>query len=373
MRRKWILLLVTLLIGLVAFSAPGTEENEIGVTVKIRNSDCAEFNISQFLFVKDNSPLGVKRFLPPRTVSRNQVGSFSFNMDTRPTHLRLSGTQNGRDFSYTITLNWGTNEKNVSCGRITVEVPYKGGLKYPVARFNWNPQNPAIGERVRLDAGNSVGTLETYGWDFDGDGRVEEWKEGPVASYRWNQPGEYRVALRVRDRSGREAKTANTITISSTQPPKSSALPLVESFSCQEHGYFSPRRGPSTYLEDAYSPPHDRCWGHYRAHIYPLEESLGRPVALSRITAKVTGGISELGAVREGFALQVLRRSNGSWRTLKEFSAPCASGDKGTLVQWKAQGENYVEALAVRLVAPSGGDNLFVDHSAIWIEYYPLG
>lgn len=135
MSRKWFGLLVLLLVGLLAFSIYGQAEDEISVTVKIRNANCSEINISQFLFTKNGSPLGIKRFVPPRPVNRNQVATFSFGMSTKPTRLRLSGNQNGSDFSYKIDLNWGANEKRISCGLITIEVPYKGGVDDLVARF----------------------------------------------------------------------------------------------------------------------------------------------------------------------------------------------------------------------------------------------
>ena len=370
MSRKWSILLVLLLVGLLAFSIYGQDEDEIPVTVKIRNTECSEINISQFLFTKDGNPLGVKRFVPPRPVNRNQGVTFSFEMSAKPTGLRLSGNQNGSDFSYNIDLNWGANEKKISCGLITTKVPYKGGVDYPVARFEWRPKEPKEGEEVRLDASGSVGEVQSYGWDFDDDGDIDQWTQDPVITHYWDKAGQYRVSLTIRDNSGERARTSNKIRVSADAQPTPSGLPRVETFSCREHGYFSQSKQPYRYLENTSTPPHNKCWGHYKVHIYPLEEYIDGPIVVSKITARVTGGISEHRSVEEGFELQVLRNRNQSWERLKSFSAVCASGDKGTLVQWEGTKGDYLEPIAIRITAPARGNSLYVDNSALWIEYY---
>jgi len=359
--------MLVLISGLMAFSAHGSESEKSSVTVKIRNTECDQLNISQFSFIKDNRLIGVKRVFPPRTVKRNQITTVSFNLSVVPTQLVINGNRNGKDFSHRVNLNWGTNEKEVPCGRLTVVIPYNGGLDYPVARFEWDPSQPKPGERVKFDAGQSAGQIEAYVWDFDNDGEPDRWTGSPVTYHRWNNSGQYRVILTVRDQSGREAKASNTVRVSAPPGPEPSTLPNVKSFSCQEHGYFSKSNQGDIYLENTYSPPHDNCWGYYKSHIYPLEEFIQAPIALSKITAKVTGGISEKREVIDDFKLQVLRWPNSSWRTLKDFAAPCAAGEKGTLVQWEANSGSLVEAIAVRIRA---GGRTYVDNSALWIEYH---
>ncbi|MBS3792917.1 PKD domain-containing protein [Candidatus Bipolaricaulota bacterium] len=369
MSRKWIALLLMLVLigGLMAYSAHGSGSEKSSVTVKIRNTECDQLNISQFSFIKDNRLIGVKRVFPPRTVKRNQLTTVSFDLSVAPTQLVINGNRNGKEFSHRVSLNWGTNEKEVPCGRLTVVIPYKGGLDYPVARFEWDPGQPRPGERVKFDAGQSVGKIEDYVWDFDSDGEPDRWTGSPVIYHRWNSSGRYRVTLTVRDKSGKEAKASNTLRVSSAPEPEPSTLPDVKSFSCREHGYFSKDNSGYVYLEDTYSPPHDNCWGHYKSHIYPLEEFIKTPIILSKITAKVTGGISEKREVIDDFKLQVLDSPNSSWRTLKDFAAPCAAGGKGTLVQWEARSGAPVEAIAVRI---RSGGRTYVDSSALWIEYH---
>lgn len=369
---KRLVLLTILLVGLVTLCGYGQTEEEVSVTVEIRNSDCSRISISQFLFQKNGNPLGVKRFAPPKPVRRNQVADFSFNLSSKPTKLVLRGEEGGNEFTYRFDLNWGEKERNIECGKITVKVPYKGGLEYPVARYDWSPKDPGVGERVELDGNKSVGDIQYYGWDFDGDGNVDQWSEQPEISHSWDEPGEYEVILTVETGSGETAETAKTIEVTGAPSPEPSGLPQVESLSCREHGYLSRNRGKGSYLSGAQNPPHDDCWGHYRSHIYPLEKIFDHPVGVSRITARVTGGVSELDSMEKGFELQILRRPRGNWEKLTEFAAPCAASGKGTLVQWAKKDGNPEEVTAVRIAAPARDNSLFVDNSALWVEYYPL-
>ncbi len=372
MCNKKLVLITLLLVGLVAIFGYGQTEEEITVTVEIRNSDCSRVSISRFLFQKDGKPLGVKRFVPPKPVRRNQIANFSFNLSSKPTKLVLSGGEDGDEFTYRFDLNWGEQERNTECGKITVKVPYKGGLKYPVARYDWSPKEPGVGERVELDGSKSVGDIQYYGWDFDGDGNVDQWNEQPEIFYSWDEPGQYEVTLTVETGSGETAKASKTIEVTGFPPPEPSGLPQVDSFRCRQHGYLSRNRDRRSYLTEAQDPPHDDCWGHYRSHIYPLERIFDYPVGVSRITARVTGGVSELDSMEKGFELQILREPGGNWEQIAEFAAPCASGGKGTLVQWAKKSGNPEEITAVRIAAPANDNGLFVDNSALWVEYYPL-
>ncbi|MFP4202225.1 MAG: PKD domain-containing protein [Candidatus Acetothermia bacterium] len=364
--KKYVLLALALIILAVSFVYGGTAE-EVSVDVEVRNTDCSEMRIAQFLFRKDGKPFGVKRFMPSRRIRRNQGVNFSFDLDAKPSKLALTGEEDGEDFEYEFDLNWGNQERETGCGRIIVEVPYKGGLDSPVARFEWSPDQPGPGDRVELDADESVGNIQYYGWDLDSDGSIDQWNEKPLIYHRWDQPGEYEVTLTVETGSGETAKTSNTVKVSSSSPG-TSGLPHTEAFSCQEDAYFSIARMPEDYLQNATSPPHNNCWGHYKSHIYPLEDSLDRQLFLTGISARVTGGKSEFRSMKEGYKLQILPSSEGSWETLVEFSAPRASGKSGTLVHWKSGSDRGQKAFALRIVAPKANDS-FVDQSALWVEY----
>lgn len=370
MRKIPTLLLVTLLAGLAVFACFAGPEEKVATTVEIRNSACSEIGVSQFFFLKNGNPLGVKRFIPEKKIRRNQRGKFSFKLDEKPDRLVISGSAAGDKFTYRIGLNWGENVRETSCGRITVTVPYKGGLKYPVARFNWQPREPNTGDEVTLNAEDSVGDIQYYGWDFDGDGNVDQWTQEPITQHSWNKPGKYEVSLKVETGSGQSKSKTHTLKISSSKP-EPTELPSVISLHCKEDSYFAQKR-TKDYLGSTNKPPHDKCWGYYKLHIYPLEKILQVPVRATRVSALVTGGISELRSNIKGFKLQALRRRDVPWETLVEFTAPCSSGQNGTLVQWKAEGSVGRRIIALRIVAPGGG-SYYVDSSRIWIEHLGSG
>ena len=367
MRRIPTLLLVTLLAGLTVFSCLGEPEEKVSTTVEIRNSACSKIGIAQFFFLENGNPLGVKRFIPEKEIRKNQRGRFSFKLDGKPDRLVLSGSASGDEFTYRIGLNWGENVRETSCGRIIVTVPYKGGVKYPVARFKWQPGEPKTGEEVTLNAGDSIGNIQYYGWDFDGDGNVDKWTQDPITRHSWGKPGTYEVSLKVETGSGRSEDKTHKLKVVSSKP-EPTELPSVTSLNCKEDAYFSVKK-TSEYLDSTKSPPHEKCWGYYKLHTYPLERTLQVPVQVSKISASVTGGISELSSNIVGFKLQALSERDGPWETLTEFTAPCSSGKNGTLVQWKAETSTGRRVMALRILAPGGG-NYFVDNSPVWIEHY---
>lgn len=72
----------------------------------------------------------------------------------------------------------------------------------PVADFSWDPDVPRVGRPVTFDAGAALGEIDSFAWDFTGDGAFD--KEGVVASWTFPDEGFYLVALVVTDTAGRE-------------------------------------------------------------------------------------------------------------------------------------------------------------------------
>ncbi len=152
-------------------------------------------------------------------------------------------------------------------------------------------------------------------------------------------------------------------------------LPRVLDMNCREDAVLVGERSVN-------APPNDKCWGWYPSHVYPVFLHTGEPVDIAAVSAKVTGGISELGIMVEGFKLQVVRGTSellacsiedderliaaaedAGWETILEFAVPCAAGNTGKVVSWYGLIEDVV---AVRILAPYGK---YVDNSALWIEY----
>jgi PKD repeat protein len=87
----------------------------------------------------------------------------------------------------------------------------------PQPAVSVSPTEPALGEAVTLDASGSAdpdGTVASYEWDIDGDGRYE--KLGEQVTHRFQSADPAEVALRVTDDRGREATTRAEVPVAAT-------------------------------------------------------------------------------------------------------------------------------------------------------------
>lgn len=171
--------------------------------------------------------------------------------------------------------------------------------------------------------------------------------------------------------------TMMTIALLLSTAPAYGNLTDVLALDCGEDAILLKEGGDHTY------PPNEQCWGWYRGHLYPVsygvrsvERIVEEPIRVSGVSARITGGPSELNRSITGFKLQVLPtmgvvdkgrgltaiKPESVWKTLATFSAPCASGVE-VLVHWEG---TPVEAEAIRVVAPEGH---YVDKSVLWVEY----
>ena len=87
----------------------------------------------------------------------------------------------------------------------------------PEVAFSISPAEPHINEPITFDATGSFdpdGTIETYEWDFDGDGLFDQATTDPVVSYTFGTAGLKTVTLRATDDEGAIARTSLTIDVS---------------------------------------------------------------------------------------------------------------------------------------------------------------
>ena len=85
----------------------------------------------------------------------------------------------------------------------------------PNASFEYSPEEPTAGAEISFDASissDSNGFVETYSWDFDGDGISDS--QGERTSYVYDSPGTYSVNLTVEDDNGVEGATTKVINVS---------------------------------------------------------------------------------------------------------------------------------------------------------------
>ncbi|MFP8888257.1 PKD domain-containing protein [Natrialbaceae archaeon A-CW2] len=104
----------------------------------------------------------------------------------------------------------------IKCGVVTVEA-----AEGPTASFTVDPETAEVGQSVSFDASDSssdLGDIVEYGWDFTGDGSVDEGTSDPTISYAYDSPGSYTVELTVVDEERNMATTTETVTVEDTGP-----------------------------------------------------------------------------------------------------------------------------------------------------------
>jgi PKD repeat protein len=96
----------------------------------------------------------------------------------------------------------------------TVTVQEEPENEAPSAAFDATPATPVTGEAVTFDAASSTdadGTIESYEWDFDGDGTTDA--TGEEVTNTFDDPGDYDVALTVTDDDGATDTTTQTVSV----------------------------------------------------------------------------------------------------------------------------------------------------------------
>jgi len=126
--------------------------------------------------------------------------------------------------TYTVNLTVtgpGGSDNEVKDALVTVTEP----LAKPVAGFSAAPLTGTAPLTVQF-TDNSSGTIDSYAWDFDNDGNIDNVEQSPM--HIFTAPGTYTVSLTVTNAAGSDTKTeAAYITVSEPAPvPQFSAEPL---------------------------------------------------------------------------------------------------------------------------------------------------
>ena len=108
------------------------------------------------------------------------------------------------------------NESIVEDYARTLKLPNK----FPIALFNYTPENPKVNQSIFFNASDSFdpdGEIEKYLWDFNNDNITDA--EGKEVNHSYSSPGIYEVTLKVIDNQGAENKTSREINVSANQVP----------------------------------------------------------------------------------------------------------------------------------------------------------
>jgi PKD repeat protein len=102
-------------------------------------------------------------------------------------------------------------------------------LGTPTASFTWSPTSPQVGETVEFDASAStpgvpLGTISSYGWDWNGDDTVDQTTTDPTALHSFATKGQVTVKLTVTD-TGATNTTSHVILIGDKAPTASFTAP----------------------------------------------------------------------------------------------------------------------------------------------------
>ena len=91
------------------------------------------------------------------------------------------------------------------------------GNQPPLADFTFEPTSPTAGQKVRFDASETFdadGNVDTYQWDWDGDGTVDDVTTDPVINHTFDEGGNYYVDLQVADEEGAISNLTRFIDVS---------------------------------------------------------------------------------------------------------------------------------------------------------------
>ncbi|WP_135820537.1 PKD domain-containing protein [Halostella litorea] len=150
----------------------------------------------------------------------------------------------------------------------------------PSAAFDYAPADPAVDERVTLDASGSTdpdGTVATYEWDLDGDGSYEA--TGRTVDHAFGEAGDHAVTLRVADDAGATDDVTRTVSVAELQGPEpdisvSTAEPaLGEEVTFDASGSTDPDGTVATYEWDLDGDGEYESRGQRVAHRFETAES----------------------------------------------------------------------------------------------------
>jgi PKD repeat protein len=168
---------------------------------------------------------------PPGTPSnvsaveyRAPSGALVFSTGTMEWSLAFDVQQPIDQATYNILSDMGV-QPATPAEDITLDSP--SALKPPWPSFTATPSSILIGQSASFDASASQspnGAITDYKWDFDNSGKfATDTGSSSTTTHTFNQPGTFRVLLKVTDSKGQQETTERTINVENTATAKLSA------------------------------------------------------------------------------------------------------------------------------------------------------
>ncbi len=169
---------------------------EPGQSVTIDAS--ASTNADQYQYDTGSGSFGDFTTESQRTVTLNEVGEYAIRVR--------------------VWANPSERSNTTDCGTVTVARSNVG----PTAEFEHSPIGPRTGQTVTFDASASTdpdGSIQTYRWDFDGDGTVDKNTSNPTTTHTYSSPNAYLVRLTVADNAGATGTSTGVVDVNPGEEP----------------------------------------------------------------------------------------------------------------------------------------------------------
>jgi VWFA-related protein len=254
------------------YTSPGTYEARLTVekTCGARDVEVKEFDVSKGNFelaiTSVNDPITAGETLEVTASVTNISGEDQTNSvllkDFDGNTVDGNAVQLYPDETTEKTLEWdtesgdkGTGEIIVSVGNVsateTVTIEESKQGERPTASFEYRAdpdydnelEEPEIGTKVTFDASKSKdqkGKIQSYEWDFDGDGTFERSTDKPTIKHGFSRISDRKVTLRVTDTNGNSTTASKTVPVHLNQYYQSlevaqeidsgTVLPVLEDF-----------------------------------------------------------------------------------------------------------------------------------------------
>ena len=121
----------------------------------------------------------------------------------------------GESGTYEVTLTVTDSAGNEDTDTATVEVVEGSEDAGPSAHLDASPTSASVGETVAFDASGSSDDdgIDSYEWDFDGDGTVDRTTESATTEKSYGSAGEYETTVTVVDTAGQTDTAKRTVTV----------------------------------------------------------------------------------------------------------------------------------------------------------------